>query len=163
MPQTIRFVIEQLKKAKPDPNIARYAIATAFTSRLASGYETRATAMAADVTGSWTAEVKAPDGSSFQLTFTFKQDGTALTGTVLGAGGDPMPISNGKVDGDKFTFDDSFNGVTIHHDCTVAGDSIKMTTKTDSPDFPGMELTLTRVKSVPAAPAAPAQPATPPQ
>ena len=122
-----------------------------------------ATAMAADVTGSWTAEVKAPDGSSFQLTFTFKQDGTALTGTVLGAGGDPMPISNGKVDGDKFTFDDSFNGVTIHHDCTVAGDSIKMTTKTDSPDFPGMELTLTRVKSVPAAPAAPAQPATPPQ
>ncbi len=111
-----------------------------------------ATAMAADVTGSWTADVKAPDGSSFQLTFTFKQDGNTLTGTVLGAGGDPIPITNGKVDGDKFTFDDSFNGITIHHDCTVVGDTIKIVTKTDSADFPGMELTLTRVKDVPAGP-----------
>src|ERR1700733_11161678 len=111
-----------------------------------------ATAMAADVTGSWTADVKGPDGSSFQLTFTFKQDGNTLTGTVLGAGGDPIPITNGKVDGDKFTFDDSFNGITIHHDCTVQGDSIKVVTKTDSADFPGMELTLTRVKDVPVVP-----------
>jgi hypothetical protein len=122
-----------------------------------------ATAMAADVTGSWTGDAKGPDGSSYPLTFTFKQDGTTLTGTVLGAGGDPIPFTNGKVDGNKFTFDDSFNGMTIHHDCTVDGDTIKMTTKTDSADFPGMELTLTRVKAAPAAPAAPAQPAAPPQ
>ena len=47
-----------------------------------------------------------------------------------------MDISNGKVDGDKFTFDVSFNGMTIHHDCTVDGDTIKMTTKSDSGDFP---------------------------
>jgi hypothetical protein len=124
-----------------------------------------ATAMAADVTGSWTAEVKAPDGSSFQITFNFKQDGATLTGTVQLQQGDPIPISNGKVDGDKFSFDDSFNGVTISHQCTVDGDSIKMVTKTDSPDFPGMELTLTRVKDTapaqPASPAAPAQPAAP--
>ena len=83
---------------------------------------TAATAMAADVTGTWTADVKAPDGNSFQLTFTFKQDGITLTGTVQGAGGDPIAITNGKVDGDKFTFDDSFNGMTIHHDCAVDGD-----------------------------------------
>ena len=122
-----------------------------------------ATAMAADVTGTWTGEAKGPDGSSFQITFTFKQDGATLTGTVQPPQGDPMAISNGKVDGDKFTFDDSFNGMTIHHDCTVDGDTIKMTTKTDSADFPGMELTLTRVKDTPAAPAAPATPAAPPQ
>jgi hypothetical protein len=121
-----------------------------------------ATAMAADVTGTWTATANTPDGSSMQLTFTFKQDGNTLTGTVLGAGGDPITISNGKVDGDKFTFDDSFNGITIHHDCMVAGDTIKMSTKTDSGDFPGMELTLTRVKGAPAAPAAPTTPPTPP-
>lgn len=121
-----------------------------------------ATAMAADVTGTWTADVKAPDGSgSFQLTFTFKQDGTTLTGTVLGAGGDPLPISNGKVDGDTFTFDDSFNGVTIHHNCTVVGDTIKITTKTDSADFPGMDLTLTRTTDAPGKPTAPAAPAAP--
>jgi len=123
-----------------------------------------ATAMAADVTGTWTAESKTPDGSSFQLTFTFKQDGATLTGTVQAPQGDPLPISNGKVDGAKFTFDDSFNGITIHHDCTVDGDTIKMVTKTDSGDFPGMELTLTRVKdAAPATPAAPAQPSAPPQ
>ncbi len=121
-----------------------------------------ATAMAADVTGTWTAQTTTPDGSSFQLTFTFKVDGATLTGTVQGPGGDPMVISNGKVDGDKFSFDDSFNGMTIHHNCTVDGDTIKMTAKSDSPDFPGMELTLTRVKgAAPAAPAAPAQPAAP--
>ena len=115
-----------------------------------------ATAMAADVTGTWTAQTTMPDGSSFQLTFTFKVDGATLTGTVQGPGGDPMAISNGKVDGDKFSFDVSFNGITIHHDCKVDGDTIKMTTKTDSGDFPGMELTLTRVKDT--APAAPATP-----
>lgn len=120
-----------------------------------------ANAMAADVTGTWTGEAKAPDGTSFQLTFTFKQDGATLTGTVQLPQNDPIAISNGKVDGDKFTFDDSFNSITIHHDCTVDGDSIKMTTKTDSADFPGMQLTLTRVKDTPAAPAAPAAPANP--
>jgi Zn-dependent M16 (insulinase) family peptidase len=49
LPQTIRFVIDQLHKAKPDANIARYAIATAFGSRIANGYESRASAMAADL------------------------------------------------------------------------------------------------------------------
>ena len=125
-----------------------------------------ATAMAADVTGSWSGAATTPDGTSMQITFTFKQDGATLTGTVQVAGNDPIAISNGKVDGDKFTFDDSFNGMTIHHDCTVVGDTIKMTTKTDSGDFPGMELTLTRAKDAPAAPAAPAAPpapTTPPQ
>jgi hypothetical protein len=124
-----------------------------------------AKAMAADVTGSWTTSMQGPDGNSMQLTFTFKQDGATVTGSVLSPmGGDPMPISNGKVDGDKFTFDVSFNGMTIHHDCTVTGDTIKMTTKSDSGDFPGMELTLTRVKegAAPAAPAAPPAPPAPP-
>jgi hypothetical protein len=118
-----------------------------------------ATAMAADVTGTWTGQSTGPDGNSMQLSFTFKQDGAALTGTVQGPMGDAMAITNGKVDGDKFSFDVSFNGMTITHQCTVDGDTIKMTTKSDSGDFPGMQLTLTRVKN--AAPAAPATPTTP--
>jgi hypothetical protein len=117
---------------------------------------TAATAFAADVTGTWSAEMKTPDGNSFPLTFTFKQDGISLTGTVQGPQGDPIAISNGKVDGDKFTFDVSFNGMTIHHDCAVNGDEIKMTTKSDSGDFPGMEMTLKKAKDAAApAPAAP--------
>ena len=73
-------------------------------------------------------------------------DGAKLTGTVQGPQGDPMDISNGKVDGDKFSFDVSFNGMTIKHECTLAGDEIKMTTKADDPNFPGGEMTLKRAK-----------------
>jgi hypothetical protein len=123
---------------------------------------------AADVTGTWSADFKTPDGQSFPLTFTFKQDGVALTGTVQGPQGDPIAISNGKVDGNTFTFDVSFNGMTIHHSCAVTSDDeIKMTTKSDSGDFPGIELTLKRVKPTPppapAAPDTPAKPTPPPQ
>jgi hypothetical protein len=111
---------------------------------------TAATALAADITGTWTATAQSPNGD-FQLTFTFKQDGANLTGTVQGPQGDALPISNGKVDGDKFTFDVSLNGFTIHHACTVTGDEIKMSAKSDSADFPGMDLTLKRAKDAGAA------------
>jgi hypothetical protein len=57
LPQTLRFVIDQLKKAKPDPNIARYAIAKAFDSRVAIGFESRANAMAANLVDQLTPEV----------------------------------------------------------------------------------------------------------
>jgi hypothetical protein len=60
LPQTLRFVTEQLKAAKIDGNIARYAIASAFDSRVAASYEQRASAMAADlVDGVTPAVVKA--------------------------------------------------------------------------------------------------------
>jgi hypothetical protein len=127
-----------------------------------------ATVRAADVTGQWSSEMTTPDGNSFQITFTFKQDGATLTGSVQGPMGDPLEISNGKIDGDKFTFDVSFNGMTIHHLCTVeSADEIKMTTKSDNADIPGMELTLKRVMQTPppatAAPDTPAKPSQPPQ
>lgn len=57
LPQTMRFVVEQLKQAKPDANIARYAIAGAFDSRIAEGYEERAFAMADDLADGRTPEV----------------------------------------------------------------------------------------------------------
>ena len=123
---------------------------------------------AADVTGTWSTEMKTPDGQSFPLTFTFKQNGATLNGTVQGPLGDPIAIGNGKIDGATFTFDVSFNGMTIHHSCTVTGDDeIKMTTKSDSADFPGIELTLKRIKPTPppapAAPDTPLKPTPPPQ
>jgi hypothetical protein len=49
LPQTLRFVIDQLRQAEPDPNLVRYSLATAFQSRVADGYEERASAMAADL------------------------------------------------------------------------------------------------------------------
>jgi hypothetical protein len=110
---------------------------------------TAPTARAADVTGSWVADSTMPDGSTFQLSFTFKQDGAALTGTVQGPQGDAIAITDGKIDGNKISFKVSFNGMTISHDGTVSesGDEIKLNSKSDSADFPGMEMTLKRVKA----------------
>jgi len=107
---------------------------------------TTAAFAATDMTGSWTGEMKSPSGDAFQITFTFKQDGAKLTGTVQGPQGDPMDIANGKIDGNKFTFDVSFNGMTISHTGTIDGDEIKMTTKPDQGSFPGGEMTLKRAK-----------------
>jgi Zn-dependent M16 (insulinase) family peptidase len=50
LPQTLRFVIDELKKAKPDPGLTEYAIAIAFAQfRSASSYESRGEAMASDI------------------------------------------------------------------------------------------------------------------
>jgi hypothetical protein len=119
-------------------------------------------AHAADVTGKWTADMQMPGGGdSMQIAFTFSQDGSTLTGSVLGPQGDAMPLTDGKVDGDKISFKVSFNGMTITHEGTInaAGDEIKLTSKSDSGDFPGMEMTLKRVKAapVPASMAVPAK------
>jgi hypothetical protein len=113
------------------------------------------TALAADVTGTWNADAVGPDGQSYALTFTFKQDGAALTGSVQGPQGDPIDISNGKMDGNNISFQVSFNGITITHTGTVndSGDEIKLSTKADQPDFPAGSLTLKKAKP----PAQPAQ------
>ena len=105
-----------------------------------------ASAFAADVTGTWTGKMAGPNGDGFQISFTFKVDGAKLTGTTTGPQGDPMTISDGKVDGDKLSFNVSFNGMTIKHEGVIAGDTIKLTSKSDSGDFPGGEMTLTRNK-----------------
>jgi hypothetical protein len=118
------------------------------------------TAHAADITGSWTATMQSPDGNSMDISFTFKQDGAALAGSITSPmGGDPMAISDGKVDGNKISFKVSFNGMSITHEGTVneKGDEIKLTSKSDSGDFPGMEFTLK--KAAAAAPAAAPAPA----
>jgi len=113
---------------------------------------TGVTAHAADVNGAWSAEMSMGDGNSMQLQFTFKQDGSTVTGTILGPQGDAMPISDGKIDGDKLSFKVSFNGMSISHEGTVSadGDQIKMSTKSESGDMPPMEMTLKRVKPAPA-------------
>jgi hypothetical protein len=118
---------------------------------------------ATDVTGTWTGSLTTPDGSNFPLTFNFKQDGTKVTGSVTTPQGDPVSIDNGKIDGDKLTFETSFNGMTISHVCTVNGDEIKVSTKTDNDQIPPMEFTIKRGAA--AAPDTPKQdapkPATP--
>jgi hypothetical protein len=102
-----------------------------------------------NVTGTWSGSAQSPDGGGgFDLTFTFKQDGSTLTGTVTGGQGDPLTITNGKVEGDKISFSVSFNGTTITHEGTVTGDEIKLTSKSGDGQFPAMSLTLKRAKAL---------------
>jgi hypothetical protein len=107
---------------------------------------------ATDATGTWTASVQGPNGD-MTLTFHFTQDGDKLTGSVESSmGGDSFQITNGKVDGDKITFDTSFNGMTINHVGTVSGDEIKLSAKSDDGQMPPMDLTLKRGGAEKAAP-----------
>lgn len=80
------------------------------------------TMLGADVTGKWMSEATGKGGPQ---TYTLKQDGGALTGTVQGGRGGPIEIQNGKVDGDKVSFDVTRagrdgNSMTIHYTGTVA-------------------------------------------
>jgi hypothetical protein len=50
LPQTLRFVIDELKRARPDPAYVEYAVAQAFGgTRAASSYESRGEQMAANL------------------------------------------------------------------------------------------------------------------
>jgi hypothetical protein len=97
-------------------------------------------AAAADVTGKWTYEMQGRGGGpARQVTLTLKQDGDKLTGSVPGMrGGGDTEISNGKVDGDKVSFEvkREFNGNTMvtKYSGTVAGDEMKLHTTTETPN-----------------------------
>jgi hypothetical protein len=99
-------------------------------------------AFAADVTGKWVADVQGRNGNTTHMTFTLKADGANLTGNVLGGGGRrgggggggaapaANDISNGKIDGDKVSFEvkRSFNGneSVTKYEGTVSGDSLNL-------------------------------------
>jgi len=115
-------------------------------------------AMAADVTGKWTMEQAGRNGGPPRVsTFDLKADGAKLTGSLSapGRGGDPMvsQISNGKVDGDKISFDVvrefQGNSMTIKYEFTLKGD--EMPGKVTMPGMNGgdarvMEVTAKRAK-----------------
>jgi hypothetical protein len=87
-------------------------------------------AAAADVTGKWTAEMQGRNGNTQTVTFNLKADGSSLTGNITNARGD-TPISEGKIDGDKVSFNvkRNFNGNEFvqKYKGTIDGDTLKLT------------------------------------
>jgi hypothetical protein len=87
-------------------------------------------ALAADVTGKWTADVPGRGGQTRETTFTLKSAGDQLTGTMTGPGGD-IPIEDGKISGDDLSFSAtlSFGGNSIKflYKGKVQGNEIKFT------------------------------------
>lgn len=93
-------------------------------------------ALAADVDGKWAGMVSTP-GGDFNVGYEFKADGTQLTGTTTSLDGGMVPIKDGKIDGDKISFNVTldFGGMMfdIAYTGVVTAAEIKLTA-----DFAGM-------------------------
>ena len=108
------------------PRIVTFARVAAVAAVMA------AAVWAADVTGKWSGEMGGPGGGGgMSMTVTLKQDGTKLTGTMDGPGGEAMQIVDGKIDGDKISFAISFNDMKVVHEGTVKGDQMTLNIKMD--------------------------------
>jgi hypothetical protein len=117
-------------------------------------------ALAADVDGTWVSEFQGRGGQSMTITYTFKAEGSTLTGTVSSPmGGEPTAISDGKINGDEISFsvkrEMGGNSMTMNYKGKVAGDEIKLTMEMEGgmggpggggPGGKPMEFTLKRQK-----------------
>jgi hypothetical protein len=109
-----------------------------------------ATALAADVTGTWTAEFDTQIGVQ-KYVYTFKVDGEKLTGEAAAermGEKSTVTLTGGTVKGDQIAFTEPLNfqgqDVAITYTGTVAGDEIKFTRKVG--DFATEELVAKRKK-----------------
>ena len=106
-------------------------------------------AVAADVSGKWTAQVPGRGGQMNESTFTFKVDGDKLTGTVSGRQGE-IPISDGKVSGDDISFTTTVsrggNEFKVNYKGKVSGDEIRFTRVREGGQGQPAEFTAKRVK-----------------
>jgi hypothetical protein len=100
---------------------------------------------AADVDGKWTGSLDTPMGA-IPIEFNFKADGATLNGSMLGPDGGQIPIKNGKVDGNKISFNVSldFGGMSLDFAYTgaLSGDTLQM-----SSDFMGMPFMFSMKKA----------------
>jgi len=72
------------------------------------------------IDGSWKGSRETPNGT-FEITYTFKVDGTSLKGTSKSQRGE-TELKDGKVDGKKFTFNVSFNDRKIEYNGELVSD-----------------------------------------
>jgi len=61
-------------------------------------------ASAADIDGKWSGQYNSGMGDPMTLVYTFKAEGTTLTGTSPGGPDTEIPIKDGKIDGNNISF-----------------------------------------------------------
>jgi hypothetical protein len=87
-------------------------------------------ASAADATGNWKATAESQNGT-IERTFTFKVDGTKLTGETSSEMMGKSTITDGKIEGDNlsFTIKVKFQDqdMTLNYKGKVSGDTMKLT------------------------------------
>jgi len=113
--------------------------------------------LAADVTGTWKSEFDSQIGHQI-YTFTFKQDGSKLTGKANSEIGDrkrEAELKEGKVEGDTISFVEMLNiqdreiRITYAGKLSTAGNEIKFTREVG--EFAKTEIVAKRERTVPAA------------
>jgi hypothetical protein len=116
-----------------------------FRHLIATFFVLAASAFAADVDGKWTGNFETP-GGAVEIAFDFKQEGAVLTGTSTGPDGTAVKIADGKVDGNKVSFNETvdFGGMpfTISFSGEMMGASMKLVM-----DFAGMPLEIALKKA----------------
>lgn len=94
------------------------------------------------IDGSWKGMVSGPNGD-MELLFTFKVNGDSLSGTDKSEMG-VLPLLNGKVNGNEFSYDIDLGGNLINHKCKLIDDNtinVKVLVMENE-----MEMTLKRVE-----------------
>ena len=76
-----------------------------------------------DFSGKWAGILTTENGDQYPLVYDFKIDGDKLTGSAQTPKGE-LPIDDGKVNGDKFTFTVTLGDLEIPHSGKFYGDSI---------------------------------------
>jgi len=84
---------------------------------------------AVSAAGTWKVESKDAEGNVMKVSIELKQDGAKLTGQVVVENGDAAPISDGKIEGNAFSFKIQADG-EFEVMGTVEGDQVKGTFKT---------------------------------
>jgi hypothetical protein len=74
--------------------------------------------------GSWKGKMNTPNGD-MELVFIFNVSADTLNGNVTSEMG-TLPIENGKVNGNDFSFDVNVNGQVINHTGVLDGDIVKL-------------------------------------
>jgi hypothetical protein len=102
-------------------------------------------AFAADVDGKWTGSIDAGNGP-VEVNYTFKADGTTLTGTTTGPDGTALPLKNGSITGNQIAFsldlDFGQGPTTFKYTGVVSPTEIKLHT-----EFMGMPFDFTVKKA----------------
>jgi hypothetical protein len=77
----------------------------------------------ANLEGKWTGLLITDQGDEYPLLYNFKMDGDELTGTAKTPKG-VLPINDGKITGNTFTFNVIISGMEIDHSGRFYGDSV---------------------------------------
>jgi len=101
----------------------------AGTGNKTSGESSAASSSSVSFDGRWTGSTEIEGFGTIPFGYDFKSDGNKLTGTSDGQFG-PMPIANGRIDGNRIRFDVTINlgGQDILVNCTgvLTGDKLKL-------------------------------------